>query len=52
MRAMGGSVENLDGGGPHRDEGVVFGGITLFLMMPLATTALVLRGLNEVLFPA
>ena len=31
--------------------GVVFGGITLFLMSPLATTTLVVRGLNEVLFP-
>src|SRR5712691_2107231 len=31
--------------------GVVFGGITLFLMSPLATTALVVRGINEVLFP-
>ena len=31
--------------------GVVFGGLTLFLMSPLATTALVVRGLNEVLFP-
>ena len=31
--------------------GHVFGGITLFLMSPLATTALVVRGLNEVLFP-
>ena len=31
--------------------GLVFGGITLFLMSPLATTALVVRGLNEVLFP-
>jgi len=31
--------------------GIVFGGITLFLMSPLATTALVTRGLNEILFP-
>jgi len=31
--------------------GVIFGGITLFLMLPLATTALVVRALNEVLFP-
>ena len=31
--------------------GLIFGGITLFLMSPLATTALVVRGLNEVLFP-
>ncbi|HMH53628.1 MAG TPA: hypothetical protein VK548_25570 [Candidatus Acidoferrum sp.] len=31
--------------------GVVFGGLTLFLMSPLATPALVARGINEVLFP-
>lgn len=31
--------------------GVVFGGITLFLMSPLAAATLVVRGLNEVLFP-
>jgi len=31
--------------------GLVFGGITLFLMSPLATIALVTRGLNEILFP-
>lgn len=31
--------------------GLVFGGITLFLMSPLATPTLVVRGLNEVLFP-
>ena len=31
--------------------GVVFGGLTLVLMSPLATTALVVRGLNEVFFP-
>ena len=31
--------------------GVVFGGATLALMAPLPTTALVVRGLNEVLFP-
>ena len=31
--------------------GVIFGGITLFLMLPLATTALIVRALNEVLFP-
>jgi hypothetical protein len=31
--------------------GVVFGGLTLILMSPLPTPALVTRGLNEVLFP-
>ena len=31
--------------------GVVFGGVTLALMAPLPTTALVVKGLNEVLFP-
>jgi hypothetical protein len=31
--------------------GVVFGGLTLFLMSPLATIALVTRGINEILFP-
>jgi hypothetical protein len=31
--------------------GLVFGGLTLYLMSPLAPTALVVRGLNEVLFP-
>ena len=31
--------------------GIIFGGITLYLMMPLATTALIVRGLNEMLFP-
>ena len=31
--------------------GVVFGGLTLVLMSPLPMTTLVVRGLNEVLFP-
>ena len=31
--------------------GVVFGGLTLVLMSPLATPALVARGINEMLFP-
>jgi len=31
--------------------GVIFGGFTLVLMLPLAATALVVRGINEVLFP-
>ena len=31
--------------------GAVFGGATLALMSPLATTALVARGLNEIIFP-
>jgi len=37
--------------GTDLTAGVVFGGATLALMAPLPTTALVVRGLNEVIFP-